>query len=104
MRTIPALIKTTALAAVIAAGASFALTGSASAATYRTECGTYTDGCVQLRCTDFGNYCTIISYNAYDRYFRYRQARYACDRDGDNCRWTRDYYIDEDGDPILNPY
>lgn len=98
MKTIPKLAVSTALAAVLATGIGMATTGSAKAATYRTECGTYSDNCVRLRCTDFGNYCTVIS--RYDAYDRYRPARWACDVDGDNCGWTRAYYYDDDGDLV----
>jgi hypothetical protein len=34
---------------------------------------------------------------------RYRRERFACDVDGDNCRWTRSYVLDADGNAIYDP-
>jgi hypothetical protein len=32
-----------------------------------------------------------------------RKARYACDQNGFNCRYTRDYYISDDGNAQYRP-
>jgi hypothetical protein len=91
------------LALAFVAGAALAFSAApAKAATVRSDCDGAT--CVRTYCDDDG-YCTqrTIDRSAYQDMDRYRQERYACDVDGDNCHWTRSYYLDVDGNAIYDP-
>jgi hypothetical protein len=90
------------LALALVAGAGFALSAPARAETVRSDCDGAT--CVRTFCDDDG-YCTqrTISRSAYENVNRYHRERFACDADGDNCRWTRSYYFDADGNAVYDP-
>jgi uncharacterized protein (DUF2147 family) len=96
--------KTTgALAAlVLAAGAGLALAAPARADTVRNDCDGNT--CVRTYCDDDG-YCThrTTVRDAYIDTSQYRRLRYACDIDGNDCHWTRSYYLDADGNAVYDP-
>ncbi|MBL6852814.1 MAG: hypothetical protein ISS15_09785 [Alphaproteobacteria bacterium] len=113
MRTLPRLLTTAAFAVVLGTGAS-ALSGSAAQAamTLRNDC--LGDTCVKTTCDDDGvctrtttNYNTdlgtVSRSRVYQSSFRnVKPTRYACDVDGDNCHYTRSYYIDEDGNAVYD--
>jgi hypothetical protein len=91
------------MALAFVAGATLAFSAQpAKAATLRSDCDGAT--CVRTYCDDDG-YCTQRSYDrsAYENTSRFHKERYACDSDGDNCHWTRSYYLDEDGNAIYDP-
>ncbi len=102
-------VKTTAMAMLVAIGATGATLTSASADTIRTSC--YGDGCVRLQCNDFGYDCFRIGYSTRDDYYGYTPAyeyypNYAApsyDYDSGNDGYynssnDRDYYNDYDED------
>jgi|SRR5678816_17674 hypothetical protein len=78
-------------------------TATPAEASYVTRsCDSY--GCYRVRCSDDGLACRRISgyfesdYDAddfYDRPYYHRDARYLCNSDGEDCRWTN-YYRDGD--------
>jgi len=88
------------LALALAAGAGFALSAPARAETVRSDCDGAT--CVRTFCDDDG-YCTQRTYTPSAYQNRFRHERFACDADGDNCHWTRSYYLDADGNAIYDP-
>jgi len=88
----------------LAAGAALALTlgaltlaGPARADSWREDCFG-SSGCVREHCDNDG-FCTRA--NSFGE--ATRPSRYACDADGDDCHWTRSYYLNADGDPVFDP-
>jgi hypothetical protein len=110
MRTLPRLLTSAAFAVALGAGVSVMSGGAAQAQlTIRHDC--LGDTCVKTTCDDAGVCTRVTTYDsdqeARDRVYRssYRDLkprRYACDIDGDNCHYTRSYYIDEDGNAIYD--
>lgn len=105
-------------ASALAAGTLAA--GSANADSWRTDC--LGNNCVRTHCDDSDACTTATNYttrsartttswsddNTYHRVYTSevppaKPMRYACDYDGDNCHWTRSYFLDEDGVPIFDP-
>ncbi len=100
MNGFPKTLLGAATALVIAGGAGLAPSGPARADSWREDCSGGT--CVRMHCYDDGfcarrdeNY-TAADWRVEDQ-DAYRPLRYACDMDGDNCRYTHHYFIDGDG-------
>jgi len=100
-------------AAALAAGVAMSAPWAAKADTDRTDC--MGNNCVHIHCYDDSGTCTRTSnfqMNAETSHWvrdgdrtiyvtdSVKPLRYACDSDGDNCHWTRNYYLNEYGDPI----
>ncbi|HUO93283.1 MAG TPA: hypothetical protein VMU22_10190 [Rhizomicrobium sp.] len=101
MQNISSILKYAAVAGALGIGAIALGTGTAAARTY-TDC----DGgsCVRVHCNDFTGDCWRESaYRDYDRDYNYDHDYYnglyggydtdrhwACDEDGDDCRWVPD--------------
>jgi hypothetical protein len=93
-------------AAVVALGA--ALSATPAEAFYDSQrCNDY--GCYRVRCNDDGDRCTRLSSYSESEYvappvyvpprdaaYAHSAARYLCDADGDDCRWTHIYRDDPD--------
>jgi hypothetical protein len=112
------LMAGTALAITLGAGA-MVLSGAARAESWSDNCSA-NGVCVRVQCYDDGA-CTRasgvgdpplmqrIGYYDDDGYYHPtngladRPSRYACDADGDNCHWTRNYYYDDVGTPVYDP-
>ena len=107
MTTLPRLLAGAALTVTLGA-----LSGGAAQAamTLRDVC--QGDTCVRTTCDDNGVCTRRTTYYDTDRVSRervysssyrdVRPTRYACDIDGDNCHYTRSYYIDEDGNAVFD--
>jgi len=72
--------------------------------------------CLRLRCNDAGTNCVRRSDEGDSRWALHRlqiidsayraeaqPERYACDTYGANCRWTRRYRLDAEGDAVFDP-
>jgi len=108
-------LLTTSTIAAAALVAGVAMSAPAKADTDRTDC--MGNNCVRIHCYDDTGTCTrttnfqVNGQSSHwvqdgDRatyvtdYQPVKPRRYACDSDGDNCHWTRNYTFNEDGDPI----
>jgi hypothetical protein len=110
------LAPTRTIAAVaLAAGIAMSAPWSAKADTDRTDC--MGNNCVRVHCYDDTGTCTrTTNFQIGAQSSQYRDSarvsyveeyppdikpqRYACDSDGDNCHWTRNYHFNDNGDPI----
>jgi len=105
----------TIIATALAVGFAVSAPWAAKADSDRTDC--MGNNCVHIHCYDDSGTCTRTTHfqaNAPtshwaqdgDRpayvtdYQPMRPQRYACDSNGDNCHWTRNYYFNEYGDPV----
>ena len=97
---------------VLAAGLAAVAYSPALADTDRTDC--MGNNCVRVHCYDDTGTCTrTTNFQTRDEtdrtYSRTTYAvprqplRYACDDEGDNCHWTRSYFLNDDGTPIFDP-
>jgi hypothetical protein len=113
MNTLPRVMTGAAFAVVLGAGMAALGGGAAQAAmTLRDDC--LGDTCVRTTCDDDGVCTKRTTYYDTDRravsrervyrssYRDLKPMRYACDVDGDNCHYTRSYYIDEDGNAVYD--
>ena len=108
-------LVTTRIVAAATLVAGVAMSAPAKADTDRTDC--MGNNCVHIHCYDDTGTCTrttnfqVSGQSSHwvqdgDRaayvtdYRPVKPQRYACDSDGDNCHWTRNYYLNDDGDPI----
>ena len=106
--------RTIAIAA-LAAGVTLSAPWAAKADTDRTDC--MGNNCVHIHCYDDTGTCTrttnfqVNSQSSHcvqdgdgaayvTDYQPVKPQRYACDSDGDHCHWTRNYFYNDDGDPI----
>jgi hypothetical protein len=117
--------RTAALLLGSALTAAMLATGPAAADSWRTDC--LGNNCVRTHCDDSGEACTTStnyttrsaqtttswsddgtwhrtdSYGAPAAYGPpVKPMRYACNYDGDDCHWTRSYFLD-DGTPVFDP-
>jgi len=112
MRTLPRLLTSAAFVVALGAGVSLLSGGAAQAQlTIRHDC--LGDTCVKTTCDDAGVCTRVTTYDqdqetiskgrVYRSSFRdVKPMRYACDADGDNCHYTRSYYIDDDGNAVYD--
>ena len=108
------------LASALTLGAGTLAASSASADTDRTDC--MGNNCVHIHCYDDSDTCTRttnfsmsgqsshwVEQNGRTSYVtetriepRAKPERYACDVDGLNCHWTRNYYYNEYDEPVYD--
>ena len=102
MTILPRLLAGAALAVTLGAGAT--MLGGAQAATItRTTCDS--NGICTRTTTYDRDYDSdlVARERVYSSAYRdLKPRRYACDIDGDNCHYTRSYYIDEDGNAVYD--
>ncbi len=81
------LLKSAAVAGLLAFGVTGAAVTPASADTIETRCNSFGD-CYRMRCNDWHEDCVRMGYyrSDYDR----DRRRWVCDADGDDCHWQ--YY------------
>jgi hypothetical protein len=108
------IVPTTA-ALALAVGVAVSIPRAARADSDRTDC--MGNNCVHVHCYDDSGTCTrTANFRVRGQYSQDRNSasytteypsdtkplRYACDSDGFNCHWTRNYYFNDDGEPTYD--
>ncbi|HEV2562617.1 MAG TPA: hypothetical protein VGT78_10790 [Rhizomicrobium sp.] len=97
MLSISNVMKTAAVAGLVAFATGNAMVKPAHADTYATRCDDDSERCFAVRCDDAGDNCIRASSYHYYRHQVYRtRSRYVCDDDGYNCRWIRERIVEDD--------
>jgi hypothetical protein len=87
MLTASNLLKSAAVAGLLAFGATGAAVTPASADTFETHCNSFGD-CYRMRCNDWHEDCVRVGYYRSD--YDNDRRRWVCDSDGDDCHWQYD--------------